>query len=173
MSTIETAREAPESILKWSTDAPKGGKAVMNRVLKDGASVPLFFAQTLIASLRDVGYNTTTSAICEHVDNAIQAGATEIRVYFRQTGKQASAVIDACVSDNGSGMPPNVLKVATSFGGSMNYNNRTGIGRFGMGMKTAALSMSPVMELYSWQERDAFFNMTLDVNAGLILVDEI
>jgi len=47
----------------------------------------------------------------------------------------------------------------------MNYNNRNGIGRFGMGMKTAALSMSPVMELYSWQEPAAFFNMALDVEA--------
>jgi len=165
MLDSENTREVTESALNWSPDAPKGGKTVMNRVLKDGASVPLFFAQTLIASLRDVGYNTTTSAICEHVDNAIQAGATEIRVYFRQTGKKGDAVIDAAVYDNGSGMPPNVLKVATSFGGSMNFNNRTGIGRFGMGMKTAALSMSPVMELYSWQEPDAFFNMTLDVEA--------
>src|SRR4030095_15044923 len=165
MLNPENTREVPESVLNWAPDAPKGGKAVMNRVLKDGASVPLFFAQTLIASLRDVGYNTSTSAICEHVDNAIQAGATEIRVYFRQTGKQGNAVIDAAVYDNGSGMAPNVLKVATSFGGSMTYNNRTGIGRFGMGMKTAALSMSPVMELYSWQERDPYFNMTLDVEA--------
>jgi hypothetical protein len=165
MLTHENIGEISESVLNWAPDSPKGGKAVMNRVLKDGATVPLFFAQTLIASLRDVGYNTTTSAICEHVDNAIQAGATEVRVYFRQTGKQNNAVIDAAVYDNGSGMPPNVLKVATSFGGSMNYNNRAGIGRFGMGMKTAALSMSPVMELYSWQERDAYFNMTLDVEA--------
>ena len=137
----------------------------MNRVLKEGASVPLFFAQTLIASLRDVGYNNTTSALCEHVDNAIQAGATEIRVYFRQEGKKGAYVIDAAVYDNGRGMAPNVLKVATSFGGSMNYNNRTGIGRFGMGMKTAALSMSPTMELYSWQEPGAFYNMILDVEA--------
>jgi|SRR5580658_1464763 hypothetical protein len=165
MSNPENTRELPEAVLNWAPDAPKGGKVVMNRVLKDGASVPLFFAQTLIASLRDVGYNTTTSAICEHVDNAIQAGATEIRVYFRQTGKRGSTVIDAAVYDNGSGMPPNVLKVATSFGGSMSYNNRAGIGRFGMGMKTAALSISPVMELYSWQEPDAYFNMTLDVEA--------
>lgn len=165
MLNSENTRETPDLVLNWAPDAPKGGKAVMNRVLKDGASVPLFFAQTLIASLRDVGYNTTTSAICEHVDNAIQAGATEVRVYFRQTGKQGSAVIDAAVYDNGSGMPPNVLKVATSFGGSMNFNNRAGIGRFGMGMKTAALSMGPVMELYSWQEPDAYFNMTLDVEA--------
>lgn len=42
-----------------------------------------------------------------------------------------------------------VLKVASAFGGSMSFNNRSGIGRFGMGMKTAALSLSPVLELYS------------------------
>ncbi len=32
-------------------------------------------------------------------------------------------------------------------------------------MKTAALSMSPVMDLYSWQEPGAIYNMTLDVEA--------
>ena len=162
---LNTEKSSPESTINWSADAPKGGKAVMTRVLKDGAAVPLFFAQTLISSLRDVGYNTTTSALCEHVDNAIQAGADEVRVYLRQTGKTGEAVIDAAVYDNGRGMAPNVLKVATSFGGSMNFNNRAGIGRFGMGMKTAALSMSPIMELYSWQEPGAYYSMTLDVEA--------
>jgi hypothetical protein len=62
-------------------------------------------------------------------------------------------------------MSPTVLKVATSFGGSTTFGNRKGIGRFGMGMKTAALSMSPVMELYSWQEPGAIYNITLDVEA--------
>jgi hypothetical protein len=153
------------SALNWGADAPRGGKAVMNRVLKENATVPLFFAQTLIASLRDVGYNHTTSALCEHVDNAIEAGATEIRIFFRQSGKKGAYQTDTAVYDNGRGMSPAVLKVATAFGGSMTYNNRDGIGRFGMGMKTAALSMSPVLELYSWQEKDAFYNMTLDVDA--------
>jgi hypothetical protein len=32
-------------------------------------------------------------------------------------------------------------------------------------MKTAALSMSPVLEIYSWQEPGAIYNMTLDVEA--------
>ncbi|HUR40049.1 MAG TPA: ATP-binding protein [Verrucomicrobiae bacterium] len=159
--------EAPgeASSINWSADAPRGGKAVMNRILKEGAQAPLFFAQTLIASLRDVGYNHTTSALCEHVDNAIQAGASEIRVYFRQSGKKGDYSTDAAVYDNGSGMAPSVLKVATAFGGSTTFNNRRGIGRFGMGMKTAALSMSPVLELYSWQERGMYYNMTLDVDA--------
>jgi hypothetical protein len=153
------------AVLNWAPDAPRGGKAVLNRALKENTTVPLFFAQTMISSLRDVGYNHTTSALCEHVDNAIEAGATEIRVYFRQSGKKGDYQTDVAVFDNGKGMSPNILKVATSFGGSTSFNNRAGIGRFGMGMKTAALSMSPVLELYSWQERDAYYSMTLDVEA--------
>jgi len=155
--------EAPAP--NWGPDAPRGGRAVLNRFLQEKATVPLFFAQTLVQSLRDVGYNHTTSALCEHVDNAIQAGASEIRIYFRQTGKQPNQQIDVAVYDNGHGMPASVLKIATAFGGSMNYGNRSGVARFGIGMKTAALSMSPVMELFSWQEPGAIYNMTLDVEA--------
>jgi hypothetical protein len=149
----------------WSNDAPRGGKAVMNRMIKENSTVPLFFAQTLIQSLRDVGYNHTTSALCEHVDNSYQAGASEIRIFFRQAAKRDGGAIDVAVCDNGKGMSPSVLKAATAFGGSLNFGNRSGIGRFGMGMKTAALSLSPIMELYSWQEPRAIYNMTLDIDA--------
>lgn len=149
----------------WGDDSPKGGRAVLNRIIKEKATVPLFFGQTLVQSLRDVGYNSTTSALCEHVDNAIQWGATDVRIYFSQAGKKGDYEINVLVLDNGKGMAPNVLKVATSFGGSMVFGNRTGIGRYGMGMKTAALSMSPVMDLYSWQEPGVIYNMTLDVEA--------
>ena len=99
------------------------------------------------------------------MDNAIQEGATETRVFFRQSGKGDSKRTDVAVYDNGSGMSPAVLKVAMAFGGSMSYGNRNGIARFGMGMKTAALSMSPVLEVYPWQEREAIYTMTLDVEA--------
>src|SRR6266850_2800601 len=88
---LDQAQETqPEEtqILAWADDAPRGGKAVLNRIIKEKATVPLFLGQTLIQSLRDLGYNSTTSALCEHVDNALQWGATEVRVYFRQTGKQ-------------------------------------------------------------------------------------
>ena len=40
----------------WAADAPRGGRAVLTRILKESATVPLFFAQTLVQSLRDVGY---------------------------------------------------------------------------------------------------------------------
>jgi|GEM_PF-972081 len=153
------------SVSQWGSDAPRGGKTVLNRFLKDEATVPLFFGQTLIKSLRDVGYNSTTSALCEHVDNAIQWGATEVRVYFCQKGTQPKQKIDVLILDNGKGMAPKTLKVAMAFGGSMVYENRSGIGRYGMGMKTAALNIAPSVDVYSWQELGAFYSMTLDVDA--------
>src|SRR5579864_5411467 len=50
-------------------------------------------------------------------------------------------------------------------GFGMYYGSRQGIARFGMGMKTAALSMSSILEVYSWQEPEAIYTMTLDVEA--------
>lgn len=47
--------------------------------------------------------------------------------------------LDAAVYDNGRSVAPAVLKVAMAFGGSMS---------FCMGMKTAALSKSPVLGVY-------------------------
>src|ERR1700746_2031321 len=81
----------------WASDAPRGGRAVLTRILKESATVPLFFAQTLVQSLRDVGYDTTTSALCEHVDNAIEAGADIVRIYFRQTGRKGAYETDVMV----------------------------------------------------------------------------
>lgn len=152
-------------VAHWGPNAPKGARAVLGRIVKEGANVPLFLGQTLVNALRDLGYNDTTSAICEHVDNAVQWNATEIRVYFHETGRRGSERrIDVLVYDNGVGMAPNVLRAVTAFGGSMCYDNRSGIGRYGMGMKAAALSISPTLEIHSWQERSAFYSMVLDVN---------
>jgi len=147
----------------WGADAPKGGRTVLQRILKEGTKVPLFLGQTLVNSLRDVGYNDTVSAVCEHVDNSLQWDATEVRVYFAEEKQRGATRVDVLVLDNGRGMAPHVLQVATSFGGSMVYENRKSIGRYGVGMKAAALSMSPMMELYSWQEPGAFYRMVLDV----------
>lgn len=158
-------KDETENVLSWGDDAPSGGRTVMNRILKDKSTVPLFFAQTVIQSLRDLGYNHTTSALCEHVDNALQADATEIRVFIRQVKREDDKKVqtDVAIYDNGRGMSPAVLKASVAFGGSLSYGNRTRIGRFGMGMKTAALSMSPTMELFSWQSRGAVYSMVLDV----------
>ncbi len=62
-------------------------------------------------------------------------------------------------------MAPNTPKVAMAFGGSLRFDSRKGIGRYGMGMKVAALSIARSVEVYSWQEPAAFYSMTLNVGA--------
>src|SRR5215831_8982651 len=154
----------PGPSAQWGPNAPRGARAVLNRMIKEGATVPLFLGQTLVNSLRDLGYDHPTSAVCEHVDNAIQWGAKEVRVYFHQSGRRSNYAIDVLVWDNGRGMAPNVLRAAMAFGGSMCFDNRAGIGRYGVGMKGAALSMGPVLDVYSWQGRGAFYNLMLDTD---------
>ncbi len=72
--------------LNWGPDSPKGGRVVMGRILKESATVPLFFGQTIIQSLQDMAYNDTTSALCEHVYSAIQrrSSANEAAVHDRR-----------------------------------------------------------------------------------------
>ncbi len=151
---------SPET--QWGADAPKGARAVFSRIIKEGANVPLFLGQTMINALRDLGYNHTTSAVCEHVDNSFQWGSQDVRLYFHEKGKKGARKIDVLVVDNGVGMSPNVLRAVTAFGGSLCYDNRETVGKYGMGMKAAALSMGPALEIYSWQERGAIYRMVLD-----------
>ncbi len=157
---ISPTTDAPFS---WGEKMPRGAKSVFTRIIKEGANVPLFIGQTLANALRDLGYNDTTSAVCEFVDNSIQWGAREVRIYFNESGKKGKKHIDVLVLDNASGMAPNVLRAATAFGGSMCFENRSGIGRYGIGMKGAALSMGQVLDIISWQEPNAFYSMTLDL----------
>ena len=86
---------------QWGANAPRGAKTVLNRIVKEGASVPLFLGQTLVNSLRDTGYNNTTSAICDHVDNSVESGATEIRIYFIESGRKERKTFSVLVLDNG------------------------------------------------------------------------
>ena len=148
--------------LQWGVDAPKGARAVFSRIIKEGANVPLFVGQTMVNALRDLGYNHTTSATCEHVDNSFQWGAKNVRLYFHEKGKKGSRKIDVLWTDDGVGMSPNVLSAVTAFGGSICYDNRETVGKYGMGMKAAALSMGPALEIYSWQEPGAIYRMVLD-----------
>src|SRR5256885_1788607 len=50
--------------------------------------------------------------------------------------------------------------VAPQWGGTAPRGGKTVLGRI---LKDAALSISPVLEVYSWQERNAIYSMTLDV----------
>jgi hypothetical protein len=172
---------------KFGDQVSTGVKRVFASILKENVKVPLFIGQTMAESMRDVGYLDTTTAICEHVDNALAANASEIRIYFRERrerrerrgrGRPPAGKIDILIYDNGRGMEPLVLRAASAFGGSMGFGNRTSLGRFGVGMKAAALSQGPTLDIYSWQEPTAVYNVCLDLkeisrqNANVVYVPD-
>lgn len=115
-----------------------------------------------IQSTRDSGYKNTPSAVSELVDNAIQAGARNISILI-QPDESEGAGIRIAVVDDGSGMDHQTLVQAMRFGGSSRFNDRRGLGRFGMGLPNSSLSQARRVVVYSWQKSVTTQHTYLDV----------
>lgn len=115
-----------------------------------------------IQSTRDSGYKSTSSAIAELVDNAIQADADKIAIEIGSD--QGVGEITVRIVDNGVGMTAATLIQALRFGGSSRYGNRSGLGRFGMGLPNASLSQAKRVTAITWQKRDSAIQSYLDVD---------
>lgn len=90
----------------------------------------------LIESLRHLGYDNI-SALADIIDNSLDAEATEVRIYIRQKNKQSEIVI----TDNGHGMDSKTLGQAIRLGSNTEKNSENDLGKFGMGLCTASLSI--------------------------------
>lgn len=104
-----------------------------------------------IQATRDSGYKSTASALSELVDNSIQAGATRIAISVVATANEDDKGIEISILDNGSGMDPFTLRQALRFGGSTRFGDRSGLGRYGMGLPNASLSQARHVVVYTWQ----------------------
>lgn len=93
-------------------------------------------ARLLLASLRSVGYNEET-AIADIIDNCISAQAHEIKIQFDWEKKRI------VILDDGIGMSEKNLIENMRIGSSdpSKIRDEGDLGRFGMGMKTAAFSL--------------------------------
>jgi hypothetical protein len=111
-----------------------------------------------IKAMRDSGYKNAAYAIAELMDNAVEAGATQVellcgerRDVVRQ--RQRSRIHQIAVLDNGCGMPASVLRLALQFGNGTRLDEQyqTGIGRFGMGLPNSSVSQARRVDVWSWQ----------------------
>lgn len=135
-----------------------------------------------IEATRDSGYKSTTSAISELADNAFQAGANNFVVHFdsevespagKRRPNKSPVVREVVCVDDGSGMPPDVLRNALRFGGTTRFNNREGLGRYGMGLPNSSASQCRRVEVYTWQKKSEVHFSFLDIDeiaGGNILV---
>ncbi|WP_417849372.1 ATP-binding protein [Thalassoglobus sp.] len=127
-------------------------------------TTPLVNEQRFIEATRDTGYRSTSTAIAELVDNAIQAGASIVRIFTDQTGVGVDREISIAVLDNGTGMDTLTLSMAMQFAGSTRFNDRSGLGRFGMGLPNSSVSQARRVDVYSWQDRGKVNHTYLDVD---------
>lgn len=122
-------------------------------------------------SLRYNDYSVE-NGLGEIVDNSVEAGASEIRVYFtkkiKRIGKKEIEEIDKIIIlDNGSGMSPAVLAKCLVLGCSMREqkNGKMGIGKFGVGMTLGSISLARHVEVYSRDTvNGAFFYTYIDLD---------
>jgi len=93
-------------------------------------------AAKVISSLRLVGYDNI-SAIADLIDNSLDAGAKKIQLQIKPDLEGYTMFI----ADNGCGMDKNILDEALKLGSNTERDEDSDLGKFGMGLVTASLSM--------------------------------
>lgn len=128
-------------------------------------SAPLVQEGQALESSRDAGYDLA-AAVGEPVDNSIQAGARIIRIRTTTaTEGKTKRISEIAFADDGLGIAPETLASALSLGFGTRINDRSGLGRFGMGLKLATLSQARRCDIWSRQAgSDAVFHTFLDLD---------
>ena len=131
--------------------------------MKSHNNASIIVLDKFIQATRDSGYKGTYSAISELVDNSIQAGAKNVRIKIH-IGPDEHYPMQIAVLDDGSGMNVATLREALRFGGSSRFNDRAGMGRYGMGLPNSSLSQAKKVEVYTWQNNNKPIYSYLDVD---------
>ena len=94
-------------------------------------------AGRLVESLRFLGYGNY-EAVADIADNSVDAGAhhLKIRIFQRENEPQI------WIADDGSGMDTKILDQAMRLGSLVDRDANSDLGKFGMGLVTASLSMA-------------------------------
>jgi len=132
--------------------------------MAEAVKFPIVLNQTFIEATRDTGYRSTAAAVAELVDNAIQAKAKKVRIFVRDHAGGEGGVAEVAVLDDGTGMDSVTLRRALQFGGSMRFGDRTGLGRFGMGLPNASVSQARHVEVFTWRAPNVCIASHLDVD---------
>ncbi len=127
----------------------------------------IFQATNAIDSLRSSDFDAV-SAYGEVIDNAIEANAKNIRIKTSQKqSKNRSRFVrltQISFCDDGLGMDANTLENCLTIGWSSRFNQREGIGRFGVGMTLAAIHECKKIEVYSKQAGGDWLYICLDLD---------
>ena len=109
-------------------------------------------AKILIYAMQHLGYDNFV-ALCDIIDNSIDANATSIKIFISAKNSNFQIII----VDNGCGMTKETLDEALKFGSDSAHDEISDLGKYGMGLSTAGLSLA-----------DKTTVLTLNEDAGVI-----
>lgn len=126
----------------------------------------LIATSAFVEGMRDSGYKSTATAIDEFVDNAIQAQATRVDVAYEVVNPEGNQhdLGSIALIDNGHGMEPEMIRAAVLWGGTHRQNDRSGLGRFGFGLPSAAVSITRRFEVYSKVKGGEWHRVCVDLD---------
>lgn len=106
----------------------------------------------LVESMRSMGYSPHT-AIADLVDNSITANARKVQIELSPSASEMVGWIR--IEDDGQGMDADELVNAMRWGGAgpLSSRNPNDLGRFGLGLKTASVSMGRRLTVVSRKNR--------------------
>jgi len=117
-------------------------------------------AGKLLSSLRNTGYDSNYTAVEDIVDNSIDAGATKINIAINVVDKDPRIII----ADNGSGMPESVLDQALKLGSDTQKDEISDLGKYGMGLCTASISMAKSLQVITKQINQDYLYSSQDLD---------
>lgn len=111
---------------------------------------PLFNVRHAVESQRASGYRHTAAAAREMIDNALEAGSQNIHVVFDTDMESGRRTVSAIAFiDDGSGMIPEMIRYALTWGGGTHFEDSEFIGKFGFGLPNASINQTKRVEVYS------------------------
>jgi histidine kinase/DNA gyrase B/HSP90-like ATPase len=106
------------------------------------------------------------SAYGEVIDNALQANAQNVRISFsHEAGRgKAQPLNYIAFGDDGDGMDAHTLQRCLQLGYSSRFNDRSGIGRFGVGVTLGAINQCKRVDVFSKTKSGAWLFTQIDLD---------
>lgn len=139
-------------------------KAYVTALMENNFKFGLTVGTAFVRGIRDIGYKHTGTALDELIDNAYEAGASNVHVVLNDDGSgRKNNATQIAVIDDGHGMLPEMIRVAMLWGGTDRENSRQGIGRFGYGLPSSCVSQGKRFEVYSAPEGGKLHMCAIDL----------
>jgi hypothetical protein len=132
------------------TTAPEGLKAqrvLLDKLERDKFGWDLMVGDAFVRGMRDIGYKSTSFALAELIDNAVQAAASKVDIVFGFDGGAKPTKL--AVIDNGHGMESQMVRASLVWGAGTRADNREGFGKYGYGLPSASVSQCHRVTVYS------------------------